>query len=619
MEAIYLKPFPIELFSNIMLPYSPASLSFNNYNSTATYSTSTLAQQLLVGISQSVAETNKMDVNFHDNHNSLVRYKTIYRNYHGIISSFVCIFGLTCNLFNIIVLTRPLMRSSTNTILTSLAISDLIKMLFVLPAAILFYCLQISERKSEPDFSSRFQVTFYMIQMLVALTLHCISTWLTVLLAAFRFVFLSCRSLTGYVSRPDRALMGVITVVVVSTILCVPSYVEHRIVNNCTNDTLSLPSYRFEETRLSEYLSLRSTVFVLHAVIFKLIPCILLLLFSFLLIHQLRSALAKAEIVQKHSATPINLTNNGRLRGRRHEKENRRTTLMLVIVCALFLITELPQGAILLLAFLSKQRSNDYYEIYQQLGDTFDILALINNSVNFILYCLMSRAFRDTFKQTFCISFQEIDHRDSRFSITQISVRKSQPEQLNTSIHCEALSKSKCSIYQRTSKPIVEENKNKKKKISLQCFNHLTTVPLLNDDTSNVQIGLCELIYTTKSNLPLIAHEKIYECHIAVGHSDRDKTWAEIKTRYAGIPQQAISIFIYMCDVCQTRRSFPKATSGKPIISIGFLTRLANIILNLKLNWPDLIITNGRPKYPQSQGLIERANAVVQKNVRETA
>ncbi|CAM4847562.1 unnamed protein product [Rotaria magnacalcarata] len=200
-----------------------------------------------------------------------------------------------------------------------------------------------------------------------------------------------------------------------------------------------------------------------------------------------------------------------------------------------------------------------------------------------------------------------------------------------------------------------------------------------------VQIGLCELIYTTKNNLPLIAHEKnyekIYECHIAVGHSGRDKTWAEIKTRYAGIPQQTISIFINMCDVCQTRRSFPKATSGKPIISVGFLTRLqvdlidmrsmkhdgfnfimhakdhftkfswlfalpskeahhvalhlrnlfytfgppkilqsdngkefvANIILDLKLNWLDLIIINGRPRHPQSQGLVERANAVVQK------
>ncbi|CAF1963600.1 unnamed protein product, partial [Rotaria magnacalcarata] len=39
----------------------------------------------------------------------------------------------------------------------------------------------------------------------------------------------------------------------------------------------------------------------------------------------------------------------------------------------------------------------------------------------------------------------------------------------------------------------------------------------------------------------------------------------------------------------------------------------ANIILNLKLDWPDLIIINGRPRHPQSQGLVERGNAFVQK------
>jgi hypothetical protein len=156
-----------------MSPLSPPSLQSYNENRTSTYLTSTLTQQILLNISQTIINSNITD---YDN-NSLVRYKTLYRNYHGIISSFVCIFGLTCNLFNIIVLTRPLMRSATNTILTSLALSDLIKMLFVLPASILFYCLQPSERKSEPDFTSRFQVTFYMIQMLVTLTLHCISTW----------------------------------------------------------------------------------------------------------------------------------------------------------------------------------------------------------------------------------------------------------------------------------------------------------------------------------------------------------------------------------------------------------------------------------------------------------
>ncbi len=170
----FILALPIEFFFDIMAPQSPPTLQFSNQNHTNIYLTSTIAQQLLSHITQTIMETN---LTYLENRNSLLRYKTLYRNYHGIISSFVCIFGLTCNLFNIIVLTRPLMRSSTNTILTSLALSDLIKMLFVLPASILFYCLQPSERKSEPDFTSRFQVTFYMIQMLVALSLHCISTW----------------------------------------------------------------------------------------------------------------------------------------------------------------------------------------------------------------------------------------------------------------------------------------------------------------------------------------------------------------------------------------------------------------------------------------------------------
>lgn len=36
------------------------------------------------------------------------------------------------------------------------------------------------------------------------------------------------------------------------------------------------------------------------------------------------------------------------------------------------------------------------------------------------------------------------------------------------------------------------------------------------------------------------------------------------------------------------------------------------MILDLKLIWPELIIINGRPRHPQSQGLVERSNAVVQ-------
>ena len=136
-----------------------------------------MTEELMLNTTQSATSSNIDNYQLYDNDSCLVRYRNLYRNYHGLTSSIVCMFGLTCNLFNIIVLTRPLMRSSISTILTSVAVSDLLKMLFVLPAAIIFYCLPKDELKSEPDPTSYFQVTFYMIYMLVTLTLHCISTW----------------------------------------------------------------------------------------------------------------------------------------------------------------------------------------------------------------------------------------------------------------------------------------------------------------------------------------------------------------------------------------------------------------------------------------------------------
>ncbi|CAF2098354.1 unnamed protein product [Rotaria magnacalcarata] len=434
-----------------MLPgSSPTPLSLISENQSNIDSTSTIINRMMYNISEILVSSDIDDNPQYDDAshtNSLIRYRLLYRNYHGFISTAVCIFGLTCNLFNIIVLTRPLMRSSTNTILTSLALSDLLKMLFVLPAVILFYCLPKDDMKSEPDPTSYVQVKFYMIQMLFTLTLHCISTWLTVYLAAFRYAFLNCKALTAYVSSPDRALIGVGVVVLLSTILCVPSYLEHRIVQHYVNSTQIASNksdkiivYRFDQTSFSKLLALRDTVFVLHGVIFKLIPCMLLLLFSFLLVQQLRSALKQSQNLHRNSTTNFSKEKRkGRFRGRKREKENRRTTLMLVIVCALFLVTELPQGAILFLTFLSKQqKSNPYFQIYQHLGDTFDILALINNSVNFILYCLMSKAFRDTFQQTFCF-IQNFASHQPKVSFSKLAITKRRQKHLNEAITDEII------------------------------------------------------------------------------------------------------------------------------------------------------------------------------------
>lgn len=53
-----------------------------------------------------------------------------------------------------------------------------------------------------------------------------------------------------------------------------------------------------------------------------------------------------------------------------------------------------------------------------------------------------------------------------------------------------------------------------------------------------VEIGSSEMIYVKKKKLPLITFENIFEkitdCHSAVGHSGRDKTWAEVFISFRG-------------------------------------------------------------------------------------
>jgi len=70
------------------------------------------------------------------------------------------------------------------------------------------------------------------------------------------------------------------------------------------------------------------------------------------------------------------------------------TQWMLVTIVVLFIVTELPQGA---LALCSGLVENCFDSYYSPLGDTMDIVALVNNGINFWLYCTMSARFRQTF------------------------------------------------------------------------------------------------------------------------------------------------------------------------------------------------------------------------------
>lgn len=73
--------------------------------------------------------------------------------------------------------------------------------------------------------------------------------------------------------------------------------------------------------------------------------------------------------------------------------------MLLVAVLLLFLITEFPQGILGLLSAIMQKCF--LIRCYALFGELMDLLALINAAVGFVLYGLMSKQFRTSFKALF--------------------------------------------------------------------------------------------------------------------------------------------------------------------------------------------------------------------------
>ena len=348
-----------------------------------------------------------------------------YDPIHGYASFFVCLLGITLNFFNIIVLTRRHMISSTNLILTALAITDFIAMLVYIPASLKFYYTfgnqDISNEKS------LFWTIYIIFHSNVTVTMHSCSIWLTVLLAFFRYVYICHNKLGKTLCTRRNTIIAILCNFIFCVLLSLPSYMLSKIekveINetNLTNTTTTI-SYKIASSDIDVLTNglLFQITFLLQAFLVKAIPCILIVILSSLLVFSIHK---------------INRNNKklwamgGRKRDIEKTQEQARTNLMLVCVCVLFFIAEFPQGVAALLSFIFE--STDFHtNVYMKIGDAMDLISLLNSALNFILYCLMSNTFRKTFKNIFCKCFiakeerRRYPRKNSAFSAT-ISKRNS--------------------------------------------------------------------------------------------------------------------------------------------------------------------------------------------------
>ncbi len=217
--------------------------------------------------------------------------------------------------------------------------------------------------------------------------------WLTVALAVFRYIVVCHHTLGPKLCNIYRAKITILAVFVTTVLFCIPNYIMYK-PRKLIEETDGVDGgWWFEENAfVSPFLKVFN--FWLFGVVLKVAPCILLSVLSSLLIYAMHEADKKRR----------RLKSQGRRAESERASEHNRTTAMLVAVVLCFVIAELPQG---ILAFLSGVDTDIFMNYYVPLGDVWDIIVLVNSAVNFILYCIMSRQFRKTFKDVFfkgCIS-----------------------------------------------------------------------------------------------------------------------------------------------------------------------------------------------------------------------
>jgi len=177
----------------------------------------------------------------------LGRYSVWYAAYHGYISLVVCAVGIIGNVFNIVVLTRPnMVSSSTNCILTALAVSDLITMIVYVPFAIQFYCQRHIDPAADtlsftPDQANTFGWTaFLLFYVHTSVTAHTVSIWLAVLLSVVRYIYVRPGATATLVGGSDgglgRVRCAIVGVYAFAVVILIPTYLSLVVRPSATAD-----------------------------------------------------------------------------------------------------------------------------------------------------------------------------------------------------------------------------------------------------------------------------------------------------------------------------------------------------------------------------------------------
>jgi len=134
-----------------------------------------------------------------------------------------------------------------------------------------------------------------------------------------------------------------------------------------------------------------------RVIVVHLVPCSALIVLNVLLVREMRRA-------QRRRAHLLAI--NMRRNECRRLADNNVTTLMLVVVVAIFLLVEFPLAVLFILLIVKYTFGLQVLDVSAQktASVVVNTCIVLSYPINFFVYCGMSRKFRQTFAELFCPS-----------------------------------------------------------------------------------------------------------------------------------------------------------------------------------------------------------------------
>ncbi|CAG5115323.1 unnamed protein product [Candidula unifasciata] len=299
-------------------------------------------------------------------------YETFYGNAQFatglIIYPVLCVTGIIGNSLSLVVLSHKDMATSTNIYL--LVIVALTDSFFHRDG--FMWTLVICGRSVYSEYVITVVVILVSFSLQVAV---CVTAWLTVSVAMDRYISVCYPSVSKTLCTIPKARTVVTSVFVIMILLSIPSGFRYRLqtIHDTINNITCMELVVTELGRNKEFMIPYTWV---QNFLRGIIPVFILVFLN---------------------ARIINVLRKERVKGKKFSARN-RITIMLITMVVVFIVCITPD------AIMSTFFGKGYVEedsLVKGIREITDSLVALNSAINFLLYCTLSVAFRNTFMKVF--------------------------------------------------------------------------------------------------------------------------------------------------------------------------------------------------------------------------